>query len=470
MSQNPTHALRRLAWALPVLLAACGDGGGDSGGQPPAASCNVPDRQAWVRSYFLDDYLWYRLSPSPSPTGYADVDSYFNALLYRGGDLIPSGGGARWPADRYSGFQSTESFNRFFGDGQTLGWGVAVNGLEAVAQGQTRLFVRYIEPGSPAASTAALAGGMRRGDEILSINGVPAATVIANNDFSGLSASGEGASLQLSVRRGAGPATAVNLSAAIFALTPVQTIQNGQVVLSQNGRRIGYVFVKDMINQVSTPLASTMTSLRNQGMQDLVLDLRYNGGGRVAIGATVASHVAGNRGANRVYASLLYNDRNTGNNQDFLFSNPGAWAGLGTVYVLAGERTCSASEQVVNGLRGVGVNVVLIGDTTCGKPVGFNPTDDGCGTTYSVVTFESVNAQSQGRYFDGLTPTCAVAEDFSRPIGDLADPLLVTAAHVADNGSCPVALTRETPQSRSVSGRARYDGADGGERTGMSAR
>ena len=463
------RALKGVLCALPLLLAACGGGGSDAD-RPPAASCNVPDRQAWLRNYFLDDYLWYRLSPSPAPAGYADLGTYFDALLYAGGDLIPNGGGARWPADRYSGFQSTESFNRFFGDGQTLGWGVAVNGLEAVDQNQTRLFVRYIEPGSPAALSGALAGGLRRGDEILSINGTPVTTVITDNDFSALSAAAQGDLLQLSVRRGAGPATAVTLSAAVFALTPVQTIQNGQVVPSPNGRRIGYVFVKDMINQVNSPLAAAMTSLRNQGMQDLVLDLRYNGGGRVAIGEQVASHVAGNRGANQVYASLLYNDRNSGSNQDFLFSNPGAWAGLGTVYVLAGERTCSASEQVVNGLRGVGVNVVLIGDTTCGKPVGFNPTDDGCGNTYSVVTFESVNALSQGRYFTGITPTCAVAEDFSLPIGDLADPLLVAAANVIDTGTCPVALTRETPQARSITGRKRYDGADGGERTGMSAR
>ena len=470
MPQPLSRVLRGVACALPVLLAACGGGGDGEGARPPAASCSVPDRQAWLRNYFLDDYLWYRLSPSPSPAGYGDLGSYFDALLYGGGDVIPNSGGLRWPTDRYSGFQSTESFNRFFGAGQTLGWGVAVNGLEAVAQGQTRLFLRYVEPGSPAAQSTALSGGLRRGDEILSINGTPAATVIANDDFSALSAAAQGDVLQLSVRRGAGAATTVTLSAALFSLTPVQTIQNGQVVQSPNGRRIGYVFVKDMIDQVSSPLASAMTSLRNQGMQDLVLDLRYNGGGRVAVGATVASHAAGNRGANQVYASLLYNDRNTGSNQDFLFSNPGAWAGLGTVYVLAGERTCSASEQVVNGLRGVGVNVVLIGNTTCGKPVGFNPTDDGCGTTYSVVTFEGVNALNQGRYFDGLTPTCAVAEDFSLPIGDLSDPLLVAAANVIDTGSCPVALTRETPQARSVTGRARYDGADGGERTGMSAR
>lgn len=461
--------LRGLACALPIVLAACG-GGGDADSNCPsrADSSSVSDRKDWLRCYFNENYLWYRLSPNPSPSGYATVDAYFDALLYDGGDPIPNGGGALWPADRYSGYQSTESFNRFFGDGQTLGWGVAVNGLEAVAGGQTRLFIRYIEPLSPAAQTPALAGGLRRGDEILAINTIPVATLIAADDFSALSANAAGDLLRLDVQRGAGAPVAVVLSAAVFALTPVQ---NGQVVLSPNGRRIGYVFVKDMISQVGNPLATVMGSFRTQGIQELVLDLRYNGGGLVSMGGTVASYASGAPGNGRLYTRLLYNDRQSGSNQDFLFSNPGAWGGFATVYVLAGERTCSASEQVINGLRGIGVTVRVIGDTTCGKPVGFLPRDDGQGTTYSVVNFEGVNAQNQGRYFDGLVPTCPVAEDFSRPFGDLSDPLLVAAAHAIDNGgACPVSLARETPAARSLTGRKPYRGADGGERTGMSGR
>ncbi|NJM52692.1 MAG: hypothetical protein HC846_04425, partial [Blastocatellia bacterium] len=74
-------------------------------------------RQDWLRCYFNQNYLWYQLSPAPSPAGFNTVDAYFDALLYGGGDPIPGGGGALWPADRYSGYQSTESFNRFFGDG-----------------------------------------------------------------------------------------------------------------------------------------------------------------------------------------------------------------------------------------------------------------------------------------------------------------------------------------------------------------
>jgi carboxyl-terminal processing protease len=452
--------LRRCAYALPLVLASCGGGGGSD-------SCSVGDQQSWLRSYFNSHYFWYQLSPNPSPAGFASVGAYFDALLYGGGDPIPGGGGALWPADRYSDFQSTESFNRFFGDGQTLGYGLAVNGLEAIDQGATRLFVRYVEPASPAAVASGVAGGLVRGDEILSINGVAAATVIAQDDFSALTPDQAGDSLNLVIRRASGATANVTLLAAVFALTPVQ---NGKVVFSPNGRRMGYVFVKDMISQVGTPLANTMTNFRNQGIQELVLDLRYNGGGLVSVGSTVASYASGSGANGQLYTRLLYNDKQSASNQDFLFSNPGAWSGFARAYVLMGERTCSASEQVVNGLRGVGIDVVAIGDTSCGKPVGFLPADGECGTTYSVVNFEGVNALNQGRYFDGLNPTCAVAEDFSRPAGDLADPLLVAAKHYVDNGACPVSASRESPLARPSGRRARYTGADGGERTGMAGR
>ena len=472
---NLPRLVRALVCALPIGLTACG-GGGDGGGAfcpATAASSGVADRQDWLRCYFDDNYFWYRLSPSPSPVGYATVGDYFDALLYRGGDPIPNGGGALWPSDRYSGFQPTQSFNDFFERGVTLGFGVAVNGLEASEQAATRLFLRYVEPASPAATTTAIAGGLKRGDELLTVNGVAVAALIAANngqgDYTALTANNVGDALQLQVRRGAGPVVSLTLNAAVFALTPVQS---GQVVQSPNGRRIGYVFVKDMISQVEPGLSNVVASFKTVGIQELVLDLRYNGGGLVTMGATVASYASGSPSSGRVYARLLYNDRQSRSNRDFLFGNPGAWAGFSRVYVLAGPRTCSASEQVINGLLGVGVDVVSVGDTTCGKPVGFLPRDDGWGTTYSVVNFESVNALGTGRYFDGIAASCPVAEDFSRPIGDLADPLLVAAAYAVDhNGACPVALGRESPQARR-GGPAlhRYQGADGGERTGMSAR
>ena len=463
---TPRRIWRTLACTAPLLLAACGGGGGDAG-TGPAQSCSVAGQQDWLQTYMDDWYFWYALSPKPSPAGFSTVESYFDALVYRGGGQIPGApAGTLWPSDRYSGFQSTESFNRFFGDGQSLGYGVAVAGIEVTEpapQPSQPLYVRYIEPLSPAA-----AAGVVRGDRVMSINGVAAATVIGNNDFAALTPNAAGDRLNLVLRNAAGAERSVALTAAVFALMPVQ---NANILQTPNGRSIGYVSVKDMINQANAPLANAFASFKANNVQELMLDLRYNGGGLVTVGSDVASYAAGSRASGQLFARLLYNNKRSNKNLDYSFSNPAAWTGFAKVYVLAGPRTCSASEQVINGLRGAGVNVVAIGDTTCGKPVGFLPQGNACGTTYSVVNFESVNARNEGRYFDGFQATCLVAEDFSRAIGSTTDTLLVAAAHHADNGVCPAGTAlREQPQSRLAAPRARYDGTDGGERTGMSAR
>jgi len=114
--------------------------------------------------------------------------------------------------------------------------------------------------------------------------------------------------------------------------------------------------------------------------------------------------------------------------------------------------------------------VVQIGDTSCGRPVGFSPVDDGCGETYSVVNFEVVNANNEGRYFNGLDAQCAVAEDFSKALGALDEPLLVTASNHADGIGCPVAAT--SARQRTLATRLRqWTGASSeGERASMIAR
>jgi hypothetical protein len=403
-----------------ALLAACG--GGDDGGGGPA-SCSVAAQKTWLRSYMADWYFWYKVSPSPDPAGYPTVAEYFDALLYQGG-LDP------FPADRWSYVDTTESFDRFYVDGQTLGYGVFVAGFEVAGQPDQPLLVRYIEPKSPAALA-----GVARGDRIMAINGRPASDIIAADDFSVLTPSNPGETITLNL----GDGREVTLTAAVFDLTPVSTTA---VVTSPGGRKLGYVLVKDMISQADGPLATAFQGFKAQGVNDVVIDLRYNGGGLVSTAGLVASGVAAGH-SGRTFASLLYNDRHASSNETFVFKDLANALAMSRVYVLTGSRTCSASEQVINGLRGVGIDVIAIGDTTCGKPVGFLPNDDGCGTTYSAVNFESVNARLEGRYFDGFAPTCPVADDLAHPLGSPAEGLLAAAGTLADGGACPVASTRE---------------------------
>ena len=114
-----------------------------------------------------------------------------------------------------------------------------------------------------------------------------------------------------------------------------------------------------------------------------------------------------------------------------------------------GSNTCSASESVINGLRGAGVEVIQVGGTTCGKPYGFYPAEN-CSVTYFAVQFKGVNQLGFGDYADGFipggtgslannVPGCAVADDFTKPLGDIAEGRIAAALKYRSSGSCGAA-------------------------------
>ena len=123
-------------WAA-LLVAACGGGGGGE-------SCDLASQQNGLRGYMLDWYYWSGLSPNPDPAGYSTLQSYFDALKYTS---YPGRGVEPW-----SYYQDSASYNQFFSEGQTLGYGLFVNGNER----QLPLKVRMTEPQSPAAAAASL--------------------------------------------------------------------------------------------------------------------------------------------------------------------------------------------------------------------------------------------------------------------------------------------------------------------------
>ena len=110
--------------------------------------------------------------------------------------------------------------------------------------------------------------------------------------------------------------------------------------------------------------------------------------------------------------------------------------GLPRVFVLTSGRTCSASESVINSLRGIDMQVVRIGSTTCGKPYGFRQKNN-CGLAFFPIEFQGSNAKGFGDYTLGFTPTCQVQDNGAVAAGGGADPLLAAAKFYIDNNQCP---------------------------------
>ena len=262
---------------------------------------------------------------------------------------------------------------------------------------------------------------------------------------------------------GASDPRTVTLQSVRVTTSPVQNVST---VRTASGR-VGYMLFTDHLATAEQALVDAVGELRDAGVADLVLDLRYNGGGFLAIASELAYMIAGpGPTAGQVFERLVYNDKHPDTDPftgeplvpaPFLDTTVGLSAPSGQalptldlprVYVLTGPTTCSASESIMNGLRGVNVEVVQVGATTCGKPYGFNPPDN-CGTTYFSINFKGVNAKGFGDYPDGFSPApaggdaeaavpgCPVSDDFTRALGDPAEARFAAALQYRASGTCP---------------------------------
>jgi carboxyl-terminal processing protease len=241
-------------------------------------------------------------------------------------------------------------------------------------------------------------------------------------------------------------------TAAAITKTPVLVTQ---VITAGDGQKVGYIVFNDHIVPAEQQLINAVNSLRSQGVSDLVLDLRYNGGGYIFIASELAYMIAGqSRTQGLVFEKFQYNNKRTADNAapgtpfystscilnaNFQCTNqqPLPSLNLTRVYVLTSGGTCSASESVINGLRGIDVQVNIVGTTTCGKPYGFTA-EDNCGISYFPIEFKGVNAKGFGDYADGFAATCTAGDDLGRPLGDVNEAKLATALYMRANGNaCP---------------------------------
>jgi len=473
---------------LTVLMAACGDdaarfpngGGGGAGSawQPgvfepasafqaqcvsprsginPATNQPYPDAQGtitdennFLRSYSDDTYLWY--------DEIVDQD-YFNELKTT--SITPSG----QPKDRFHFTVDSDAWFNLSQSGAAAGYGAqwALVSLSPPRE----VVVAYTEPSSPATDPQV---DLARGARVVAVDGFDIDTstqdgIAALN--AGLFPSDAGETHSFLVQDvGSQNSRSVTMTSAIIESQPVKNVR----VLDTPTGRVGYVLFNDHIATAELALIDAVNQLNaGDGIDDLVLDIRYNGGGFLALASELAYMIAGPAAtAGRAFELLQFNDKHpvtdpvTGREispTPFFdttlgppFNAPPEQAlptlDLPRVFVITSPSTCSASEAIMNGLRGVDIEVIQVGSTTCGKPYGFYPTDN-CGTTYFTIQFRGVNDKDFGAYIDGFSPAntqtsigvvvpgCSVADDFTAGLGDPNEDRLAAALTYRDAQTCP---------------------------------
>ena len=485
-----------LVLLLTVCLTACGGGGGGDSGSSGggigggsdwtpgifmpassfAAQCQSPrsgtdpstgqpftDVQGstltennWLRSWSDDLYLWYDEIEDRDPDLFSTPE-YFELL--RSTATTPSGN----PKDQFHFTFSTDEWIALSQSGAAGGYGAQWAIISASPPRQ--VVVAYTEPNSPATLAPA---NLARGAQLLTVDGVDVenddtqAAVDTLNAALFPAQAGETHTFEILDLGSSTPRT-VTLESAIVTSTPVQNIGTIDTLTGT----VGYMLFNDHIATAEQGLVDAVSQLEAAGVTDLVLDLRYNGGGFLDIAGQLSYMIAGPvPTAGQTFEEIRFNDKHPSTNPvtgqplsprvfpsvTLGFSAPAGQnlptLDLARVFVLTGPGTCSASESIMNSLEGVDVEVIQIGSTTCGKPYGFFP-EDNCGTTYFTIQFQGVNAKGFGDYADGFSPAntagtvgtvvpgCSVADDFTHALGDPLEARLAAALAYRDTQTCP---------------------------------
>jgi carboxyl-terminal processing protease len=426
-------------------------------GTNPATGRAYPDtagsldiEKSWVRGWIDETYLWYSEVPAAlKASDYATPVAWFNVLKT---PATTSSGRAK---DRFHFIYDTEVYRQLNQGGVSAGYGMETASVRSSPPRDIR--IAFVEPNSPAATA-----GLQRGAKLLTVDGVNVVSATGTANVNVINGALSPTALQEShtfTFDMNGTQSTVQLTAQRITRTPVQNVK----VIDPGGANVGYLLFNDHITTSEPLLVNAVNTFKAAGIKDLVLDMRYNGGGQLAIASRLAYMISSpGVTAGKTFEQLVYNDKNPFRQTvaqtltPFLgTSNSGQplpTLGLSRVTVLTGPDTCSASESVINSLRGVGVAVNLVGGTTCGKPYGFIPQDN-CGTTYFAIQFKGANQQGYGDYSDGFAPdaNCTVADDFGHQLGDPAEARLAAALNQRSGGACPV------PGSTKTAARATLD-------------
>lgn len=376
-------------------------------------SCSDGDQKRFVRDASLDWYLWNDLLPRKKDIKVGDYDSP-SALL---ADLI-----SVQPLDDFSYIGSAAADQAFFGAGQYEGYGF---GWKRVATDDIRL--THVFSSSPAADA-----GFARGQRIVAIDGRSMAEIEAAEGFE---AALEGVVMASFTMRETDGVTEFTVDVTEGTVT-IDPVPQWRLIPRTGTTPIAYIEFASFVSTADARLDALFADLVANDVSDVILDLRYNGGGLVATANLLGDLLGGAVAEDQIFTRTLYNadradEHNSVQQLDRLLNS----INLSRLVVIATPRTASASELVTNGLE-PHVEVTIVGDRTFGKPVG-QAGWEFCGNVLRLTAFQTVNADGFGDYFGGLPADCQAADDLNVPVGDAADPSLVAAETWLDTGACP---------------------------------
>ena len=453
------------AIAILAFLSACGGSGGDdrsavtlpTGTTPPGttapptavAGCSLGERQSFALAQLRENYLFPDLlDTSVNPANYTTVQAYIDALV------APARAQNK---DRFFTYiTSIAQEDAFYASGASAGFGFRVTSNV----GEGRVIVAETFENTPA-----FAAGIDRGAEILAIGGGPTDLVTVkdilaadgpNGVSRALGPGDVGVTRVLRVREKDGTVRDVTLAKAQFEIDPVSD-RYGAVVINDGGKKVGYINLRVFIGEpAERDLRAAVARFKAEGITEVIVDLRYNGGGLVRIAELLTNLLLGNRRTTDVQSYTTFRPSKSSDNQTTFFKpQPESIAATKIAFIGTGA-SASASELVMNAvLPYLGANAALIGSNTFGKPVGQIAIDRAqCDDRLRIIAFATQNANRQGDYFNGLASkfqsTCRAPDDLANPLGTSQEGSIKTALDFLAGRACTPIGTASGLRGQSV--------------------
>lgn len=356
--------------------------------------------------------------------------------------------------DRFSWFIDDYIEQEKAFQGITKSFGFRLQAVQINESGDIIFYVRFV---SNASNSPALNANIKRGDIIYAIDGVS----INESNYSTLVDNLSNDSVTLSfASENNGELTPIQdktITAVEIEDNPIHLVKTFDDI---NGKKVGYLVYNGFRSSYNDELNDAFEILKSENIDELVLDLRLNGGGSVETTSFLASMIYSNATSADVLAHLRFNEKHVGENGSYNFENTlnvynasglktgteaiNKIASLNKLYVLTSGSTASASEMIINGLRPY-IDVIAVGSTTYGKNVGSITLYDSPGSDYTSQTsansthknamqpivFRIFNKNGESDYIQGFQPNIEVKEWYFwnsiLPFGDENEQVLKAA-------------------------------------------
>jgi len=355
---------------------------------------------------FNDLYLWYESMPVVDLTSIKTPDEYIGKVKYS--------------KDKWSFSMSYTEMMDLLQNGLTTGWGVGLG-----FDNQNILRILFVYDNSVMGKS-----GVKRGWQIKAING-KAVSSMTNSEVN--SAIGNTSNSFLFVKPDGSESTIQMTKGAIV----INSVLYSNIYLKGN-KKIGYFVFSDFLGSSVKELNTLFDGFSRDGVTDIILDIRYNGGGTLDCADSLVAMLAGLPNKDKVYNTLAYNNKHIRLGYSSIIGLKRNSVKLDKLVVITTSSTASASELVISGLKPY-LNMKLIGSKTHGKPVGMNiEGDTKLNLAVAPISFRNVNSQGYSDYFDGIPVDFNINSNVNQDWGDLSDACLTAALNYISTGTAGV--------------------------------